>query len=272
MSVTVRPLRQADVPTSSRIHGEVLHIEFLARCGRPFLRCYHRAWIDSDDGIALACEDNKGEVVGVLLGALRPSSHFRKMVRSHGIGLTFWLILRASTTPRFARELLATRLLRYVRGLSRMVLRSFRRSAPRPTGRRSSPVALGKISPASAASEPTLSLVGEVTHVMVLPDHQGKGIGGALLEAARGAAEQSGLDELVLVTPPDLAAAEFYEHLGWQRTGELTSRSGEDFVGYRLLLRSEDPLVRNVDVRLRRQNREGGHMFSDTRAPWAWPR
>ncbi len=73
----------------------------------------------------------------------------------------------------------------------------------------------------------------------------------------------------MLVTPPDLAAAGFYEHLGWQRTGELTSRSGEDFVGYRLLLRPEDPLVRNVDVRLRRHNREGGHMFSDTRAPWA---
>ncbi len=163
-------------------------MEFLARCGRPFLRCYHRAWIDSDDGIALACENDKGEVVGVLLGALRPSNHFRKMVRSHGLGLTFWLILRASTTPRFARELFATRLLRYAGGLSRMIVRSFGRSAPRPTGRRSSSVAPGKISPASAASQPTLSRVGEVTHVMVLPDHQGKGIGGALLEAARSCA------------------------------------------------------------------------------------
>jgi ribosomal protein S18 acetylase RimI-like enzyme len=241
-------------------------MEFLARCGDHFLRCYHRAWIGSDDGIALACEDEKGEIVGVLLGALRPSTHFRKMVRTHGVELAFWLFVRAATRPRFARELFATRLLRYVRGITRMVLHGLGRFARGAHRRRSSSVASGSSSPEPTATEPAPPLrLGEVTHIMVRHDAQGKGVGRALVETAERAAQQSGLDELVLVTPPDLAAVRFYEHLGWQCTGELKSRSGEDFIGYRLQLRQEDPSVRNVDVRLRGQNHEGGHSSSDRR-------
>jgi hypothetical protein len=48
--------------------------------------------------------------------------------------------------------------------------------------------------------------------------------------------KNAGLNELVLVTPPDLAARTFYEHLGWRYAGKLTSRSDEDFVRYRLPL------------------------------------
>ena len=67
----------------------------------------------------------------------------------------------------------------------------------------------------------------------MLPAHRRSGVGRALLQEARRAAQDAGLDELVLVTPTDLAAEGFYEHLGWQRCGALTSRSGEQFVRYR---------------------------------------
>ena len=74
---------------------------------------------------------------------------------------------------------------------------------------------------------------GEITHLMVQQGLRGGGVGRALLEEARRAGQRAGLDEFVLVTPPDLVARDFYEHLGWRFAGELTSRSGEPFVRYR---------------------------------------
>lgn len=238
MPVSVRPLRLSDVPTTGRMHSEVLHMEFLARCGDRFLRCYHRAWMDTDDCIALAAVDDEGEVVGVLLGALRPASHYRAMVKKHGVALAFCLISRSVTSPRLAKELIATRLVRYVHGLSRMILGTATRAltgGSRPRIAMEPSVTVNTVP--EAASDATSPKVGEVTHVMVRPEFQGTGVGRKLLEEVRRVAELSGLDELVLVTPPGLTAAGLYEHLGWRCTGELTSRSGEDFVGYRLPLR-----------------------------------
>src|SRR5487761_1568260 len=230
MAVSVRPLRRGDVATSARLHRQVLEMEFLARCGAGFLRSYHRAWVDSLDGIALAAVDQNGEVVGVLLGAVRPESHFRAMVRRHRRKLAFWMVVRALISPRFAQELVTTRGVRYARGLFRMLGTSVRH-----TGRAVALLLRGTkgANPTDNATTASAAMrTGEVTHVMVRPEAQGKGVGRALLDAAGNIARTAGLDELVLVTPPELAAGRFYEHLGWQRAGELKSRSGEVFVRY----------------------------------------
>lgn len=223
--VSVRPLVPADAPESTRIHVEVLDMEFLARCGPGFLRCYHRAWMDSPDGLALAAVEEDGRLVGVLLGALRPAGHYRAMVRRHGPALVGWVAVGALTRPSLAKELLTTRLVRYVRGLARMARQALRRHPPTPA-------------PASGPGPDGQApkAVGEVTHVMVRPEARGSGAGRALLESAREAAVRAGLEELVLVTPPDLDAGGFYAHLGWRSDGELTSRSGESFVRYHLPL------------------------------------
>lgn len=236
MTVTTRLMRTTDTTVTSRLHFEVLSMEFLARCGVGFLRRYHRAWIDSPHALALAAEDEDGRVVGVLLGSLEPALHYRAMVRRHGLVLALWLLIGAASHPAAARELVSTRLLRYLRGVSRMVGGAVRAVARRrgkdsrpPTG---AVVAGGR----TGSSGVTGGKVGEVTHVMVRSDVQSQGVGRALLEAARRKAEEAGLSELVLVTPPDMAAGAFYEHLGWEKTGELTSRSGERFLRYRLAL------------------------------------
>jgi GNAT superfamily N-acetyltransferase len=229
--VSVRPLAPSDVRASSRLHGEVLHMEFLARCGPGFLRSYHRAWMASPDGLALAAVEGDGSLVGVLLGALRPASHFRFMVRRHGPVLAARLLLAALTRPSLARELVATRLLRYLRGLGRMAAGVLRRT-PKTAGT----AAAGSGPPPGAGVADSSPQVGEVTHVMVSAVAQGAGAGRALMEEAQRVAAERGIDELVLVTPPDLAAGAFYEHLGWERDGTLTSRSGEAFVRYRLPL------------------------------------
>jgi predicted N-acetyltransferase YhbS len=228
--VSVRRLVPADARASSRLHREVLDMEFLSRCGPAFLRTYHRAWMASPDGLALAAVDDDGTVIGVVLGALRPAAHYRAMVRRHGLALAARLLAAAVTRPALARELVSTRLLRYLRGLGRMAVSVLRR-------RRSRPDEAPGPAPDADPQEPASSLtVGEVTHVMVSADARGTGAGRALMEATHRFAAEAGLDELVLVTPPGLPAGAFYEHLGWKRDGTLESRSGEPFVRFRLPL------------------------------------
>ena len=238
----LRPLRPEDVAASARLHQEVLGTEFLGRCGDGFVRLYHRAWLESPVSLALTAVDESGELVGVLLGAFEPETHYRTMVRKQGPVLALRLVVRAASHPSFARELVATRAVRYARGVTRILAaalplppcRHQTLSAPGGSDTRASRGDSDSI-PRSDGGIRTPS-VGEITHVMVRQDARGRGVGRALLEEARRVCKNAGLNELVLVTPPDLAARTFYEHLGWRYAGKLTSRSDEDFVRYRLPL------------------------------------
>ena len=179
-------------------------MEFIARCGLPFLRRYYLGWITSPGGISLAGVDDD-RLVGVLLGALDPAVHVRAMVRRHGVALALHLAIGALRRPSLGREILATRARRYVGGAWRVLTTR--------GGRRTD---------AAFPSRADDGQVGEITHLLVEAN-----------ERARGA----GLGAIVLVTPPDLAARRFYERLGWHEDGEITSRSGEPFVRYRYPLR-----------------------------------
>ena len=216
--VRVRPLIDADAGTAAAIHRDVLDMEFLSRYGPAFMRTYYRAWLEAPGAIALAAVDEHGKLVGVLLGAVDPATHTRAMVRRHGAKLAARLGLYAVGHPGLARDLVVTRGRRYAGGLARMAAARARR---RPTPQ---------------VADPGRSAVGEVTHVLVRPDHQGSGVGRALVDAAVLAGTNAALDELVLVTPPDLAARVFYERLGWLAAGEIVSRSGEPFLRYRFPL------------------------------------
>lgn len=218
MALTIRRLRPSDADATALLHLQVLGSEFLARCGLPFLRCYHRAWIQSEDAIAVGAVDDQDRIVGVILGALRPETLFRSMVRRRGVVLGLLMVRQAVVRPELARELATNRVPRYARGLARMATRRL------PTPGR----------PPPASSPPR---IGDVTHVMVLPEAQGQGVGRALLEETRRVAADAGLDELVLVTLPELPAGAFYQRVGWQPDGNMTSGSGEHFDRYRLPLR-----------------------------------
>lgn len=194
-------------------------MEFLARCGPAFLRRYHQAWIQAPAAIGLAAVDADDEVVGVLLGAVDPAVHVAAMARRHGAALGVRLIVAAAGRPRLARDLVATRARRYARGLWRTLIR------PRLVA-----------APTTGEGPGRLPGIGEITHLLVAPSQQGGGVGRALVTAAVDEARRAGLEELVLVTPPDLQARGFYERLGWAADGEVTSRSGETFVRYRYRL------------------------------------
>jgi GNAT superfamily N-acetyltransferase len=223
----VQPLRHSDLDASSRLHEEVLRAEFLARCGRRFLRQYHQAWIESPYGIAMAAMDDQDRLVGVLLGSTEPKQHYRAMLRRNGLQLGFLLLAKAIRDPTFGRELLATRALRYARGVTRVALSILGETVGT---RRQVEVS----NTTNEDSKESHRRSGEITHVMVKEDMAGRGIGRLLLEAARAAAERARIDELVLVAMPELPSASFYEHLGWRRVGVKRSRSGESFIEFRL--------------------------------------
>jgi len=212
----VRPMVPRDVEALVALHGEVLDMEFLNRYGPPFLRTYYRAWIDAPGGIALTAVDERDRVLGGLLGAVDTAQHVHAMLRRHGGALGVRIIARAATHPQLARDLLVTRGRRYARGVVRMLARRLRRN--------------------DTSESPEAPRTAEITHVLVAADAQGSGTGRQLVEFAVQQARAAQRHEIVLVTPPDQAARAFYERLGWESDGEVTSRSGEKFVRYRLTL------------------------------------
>jgi len=217
--VTVTTLLPADAGRAAALHHDVLGAEFITRAGPRFLRRYYLAWIRSDSGVALAARLD-GQVIGALLGSTRPSEHYRSMLRRDGWRLGALMLGRALAHPGFGAELFLSRGMRYSRALLRMG-RSRLTTSPTPSG---------PYSPSAPAS--SRSAIGEVTHVLVDPAHQGKGAARALLAEAEERAGRAGLDGLVLVTTPELARSGLYERLGWTPRGQLTSGSGEEFWRY----------------------------------------
>lgn len=245
----VRRLEAGDLARAAALHHEVLDIEFLSRYGVAFLRTYYGAWLDAPEAIALAAVNDHGELLGVLLGATDPAVHVGGMMRRHGILLGARIASHAFAHPAVAKDLVVTRGIRYTRGVARVVAARFPGSNPS----RSSDGATGP-------------LVAEITHVLVQPARQGSGVGRALVEAATEEARAGGRDEMILVTPPDLGARAFYERLGWRADGEVTSRSGEHFVRFRLPLQPSRAVERDGTG----QSSAGavnGPLFSDRAAP-----
>jgi len=223
----IQPLDVGDVKRVAALHGQLLDMEFLSRYGPAFLRTYYRAWLEAPEAIALVAVDEHGDVVGALLGEVDPAAHVRAMVRRHGVRLGARIAAYALVHPAVARDLVATRGIRYTRGLVKVVTARFR-----------APIA----SPSDNTMEPSVAVI---THLMVRHEWQGSGIGRELVGAAVSMARAGGRDDMVLVTPPDLAARGFYERLGWIADGEMTSKSGEPFVRYRFVLRPSEVAMDN---------------------------
>ncbi len=224
----VRPLASTDCAPAAELHSEVLGAEFITRMGTRFLETYYRAWADADGALALVAASPEGRIDGVLLGALDPPAHTASMVRRHGWRLGARVLAATAGDPRLARDVLVTRAARYAEGLLRVARHPPRQATPR--------------SGTAHGVPPEQGGTGEITHLLVAPAAQGRGIGRSLVATAEQAAVAAGLGELVLVTPEDeWGARRFYERTGWSAAGDVTSRSGEHFVRYRRCLQPRPP-------------------------------
>lgn len=235
-SIQVRDLSSSDLALTAQLHHEVLNMEFLSRCGLAFLKRYQRAWMESPAGISIVAVDENNKPLGILLGSIDPALHVKNMLASSGIALLLMLIMHAVLHPSFAFELIRTRTVRYIRGALRITTKALSSrlnpQALRQGGVDSQSTQTEDLSDLQTLEMTQIARVGEVTHLLVDPNSQGKGIGRLLTDEAVRRGESAGLSRLVLVTPPDLEARQFYEHLGWIAGEPITSKSGESFVQY----------------------------------------
>ncbi|MGA3221879.1 MAG: GNAT family N-acetyltransferase [Acidimicrobiales bacterium] len=168
------------------------------------MRSCCRAWVEAPGSIAIGAVDECGDLLGALLGATDPVAHARAVVGRRRLGIGAWLVAHAVAHPRLAKDLIITRGYPYARRVTRLVVR-----AQRPAG--------------LLPGEGGLS-VGEVTYLFVRLDRQGSGVGRALVDAAVETARAAGVNELLLVTPPELAAWNLCQRWGW--FGDVGHRQG----------------------------------------------
>lgn len=209
-----RPLAPGESREAARLHVRELPHEFLTRFGTGFIGRYYRAFAESPHATALSVTDPDTERLGgVLLGTFDTGAHYSFLVRRHGLALAGHAALQALGHPALARDLLKTRLWRYLRGILRSV--GFEQE------------------PGTAPER-----VGFMAYIAVAGDRRSRGMGGALIRAYEDLARRRGLDRLELVTLPDeRGAGPFYSRAGWTHEGERTSRSGERYALYARALR-----------------------------------
>lgn len=217
-SLEVRTARPADAAAIADIHARLLPHGFFADLGAPFLRAYHRSFMDSPHAVSIvACCD--GQVVGLIAGAMDAREHQRHVIRHDGFRLLMPGAAALARRPFLLLRFVTTRLGRYARGLLR---------AARPATSGSGGGSIGDVRPGPVAV---------LTHVAVDPVMQRSGGGSALVDAfvqrVRG---EGSADRIELVTLAEDGASPFYERLGWTACGEHV-REGARYRRFTLSLR-----------------------------------
>lgn len=210
----VREARDDDLSTTARMHVRDLPVGLFPRLGRPFVKRWHRAFLDSPHATALLVvhvDASGGErVVGFLVGATNRVAFMRELMTSHRSALlirgAFALVLR----PRLLGRFLTTRLRPYLRRMwlagSRSRHATIRSRAVRPD----TPEA-------------------ELTAIVVDQSWRGTGLGRELVAEflRRCSAAGSSVAELATVS---VDAVRFYERTGWTRTGQGATFDGLQLV------------------------------------------
>ena len=200
--VRVRRLGAAEVDFAASLHSDALPHGFFASLGQHYLRAYYLTFLTSPHACALVAHI-AGAPVGFVVGSLDPEAHRRYTIRRHGVRLALQGVRALVRNPRVGLDFLVTRLGRYTKG----ILRTFRpHLAPTTSGEH----------------PPVRDRLGVLSHVAVLPEARGSGVGEALVDAFVNAARCAGVRRLELLTLADeLGATGFYDGLGWRRRGEL---------------------------------------------------
>lgn len=214
--VSIRQLVPGEAGFAARLHADALPHGFFASLGEQYLRAYYMSFLSSPHACALMA-DLDGVPVGLVVGPLDPEAHRSFTIRRHGARLAFQGVRALVRRPRLGVEFLGTRLRRYTKA----IVRTFRPRSSRP----------------STEQHPQLrGRLGVLSHIAVVPDARGEGVGEALVEAFVQSARSAGLDRLQLLTLADgEGAASFYDRLGWRRLETLLD-AGQHFVKYELEL------------------------------------
>lgn len=201
---------------AARLHADALPHGFFASLGEQYLRVYYMSFLSSPHACALMADLN-GVPLGFVVGALDPEAHRSFTIRRHGARLALQGARALVRRPRLGVDFLCTRLGRYTKG----IVRTLRPRSSPPSGEQH-PRVMGRL--------------GVLSHIAVVPDARGAGVGEALVEAFVQSARSASVHRLQLLTLADgHGATTFYDRLGWRRLETLLD-AGQRYVKYELEL------------------------------------
>lgn len=204
-AAVVRRVARPDLDTTAELHVRCLHDGLFPRLGTPFVRRWHRTFLDCPHGSAHAAVGADGAVLAFLLGATDQAAYVRGTLRSAKWPLLWRGALGLARRPRLALTFVRTRAGRYARRL---------------LGRSGSPAAAA---PARVA----------VVHAIVTDERaRGRGLGRDLLARFEADVAAAGVDTVELVTDEAGGAVEFYRRLGWTEGDTRPNRDGRRMVHF----------------------------------------
>jgi GNAT superfamily N-acetyltransferase len=207
-------MNEPDLPFVVTWHEHYCPEEFFARLGPGFLTEYYRGFLTTPAAVALIAEDDPGHPLGFLAGLVDPPAHRQHLLRQHGRRLAERALLALGRRPRLAAHFVRTRGVLYARKLLRLARASSRASGASSSG--------GPPRPA-----PPGDLVAVLSHVAVVPQAQGRGVGSLLIGEFEACAARAGRSRVQLVTTSgEDGAGPYYRHHGWQERGEHETPDG----------------------------------------------
>ena len=201
MTVVVRAMEPEDLSFAAGLQERSLRHGLFPALGRRFLVHYLETYMRSSAGVALIAEC-AGRPAGFLVGVLDEPAHYRQVIRRRGTRLAASGLAALVARPRVAWWFWRTRACRYVLGLRRLA--------------RGRTAELANQRPAAVLS-----------HVAVLPDLRGTGIGSDLVESFSDAARAASVAAITLTTRAGTeGAGDFYLRLGWRRMDGFVDADG----------------------------------------------
>jgi len=190
MNKTIVTLDHRHLPEALDLHLSAFPGFFLSFLGPAFLREFYRSFLEDDAGLGFVALDDRGRVIGVVVGPLFPDGYFKRLLKRRWAAFS-----AASVRALLKKPSIAPRLFRAVfyRGES-------------PDG-------------------PPRSLLSSIA---VDPKAQGGGVGAALVGRFLDEVRARGGRGCFLTTDADNndAVNRFYARLGWTLESSYRAREG----------------------------------------------
>lgn len=176
----INSLASKDAKSISLIHSEALAGDFLPSLGFNFLSTFYSGVL-LKPGVYGFGYDDKGKMVGFVVGTSDSSSFFSMALKAKFLKLSFCLLLQLIKNPLLIKNVLETFLY---------------------TSKDKGPKA-------------------ELVVIAVINKMQGKGVGKKLVQALEEAFITDGINEYKLTVHADKSAVQFYEHLKYNRIAKF---------------------------------------------------
>lgn len=202
----VRRLRPEDVAATALLQVEMLGEGMFPQLGQAFVRRWHRTFVGHPDVTAHCATNDRGDVLGFLIGALDQRAYVSRVLSRDGLPLVVPGTLGMARRPALAMRFLRSRAVPYAKR------------------------AMAARRPAEAVTphEP----VAVVHAVVTAPCARGLGIARELVARFESDVAASGTRRMQLLTAESGGAAGFYRRLGWTEDGVRVNRDGRRSVQF----------------------------------------